>query len=89
MRPVGPAPATATRLPVVVGFGIDGPRKARIATGAAEGSTGADGVVVGTAIVRAIESTLADPSAPRSADIGGRAGTADVGRALAAVAGGG
>jgi tryptophan synthase alpha chain len=38
-----------TKLPVVVGFGIDGPRKARLAAGA-------DGIVVGTAIVRAIES---------------------------------
>jgi tryptophan synthase alpha chain len=39
-----------TGLPVVVGFGIDTGRKARLATDA-----GADGVVVGTAIVRAIE----------------------------------
>jgi len=36
-------------------------------------------------VVRAIESLLADPAAPRTGDIGGRAGTADVGRALAAV----
>jgi tryptophan synthase alpha chain len=43
-----------TRLPVVVGFGIDGPRKAMLATGES-GELGADGVVVGTAIVRAIE----------------------------------
>ena len=36
-------------LPVVVGFGIDGPEKAR-----AVAAAGVDGVVVGTAIVRAI-----------------------------------
>ncbi len=35
------------------------------------------------AIVAAIESLLADTQAPRTADIGGRAGTVDVGRALA------
>jgi len=52
----------ATHLPVVVGFGIDGPRKAKIATGAAEGGGGADGVVVGTAIVRAIEAGHDDAS---------------------------
>ena len=39
----------ATGLPVVVGFGIDGPEKARIA------AQGADGVVVGTAVVKAYE----------------------------------
>ena len=39
-------------LPVVVGFGIDNPEKARAARARGEG---ADGVVVGTAIVRAIE----------------------------------
>lgn len=38
-----------TGLPVVVGFGIDGPEKAKIA------AQGADGVVVGTAIVKAYE----------------------------------
>jgi tartrate dehydrogenase/decarboxylase / D-malate dehydrogenase len=35
------------------------------------------------AVLRAIESMLADPQAPRTADLGGHAGTADVGRALA------
>jgi tartrate dehydrogenase/decarboxylase/D-malate dehydrogenase len=35
------------------------------------------------AIVRAVEALLSDPLAPRTADIGGRAGTADVGLALA------
>ena len=47
-----------TGLPVVVGFGIDGPRKARIATGVGQDRSraGADGIVVGTAVVRAIES---------------------------------
>jgi tryptophan synthase alpha chain len=40
-----------TGLPVVVGFGIDGGHKARLPTA----GEGADGVVVGTAIVRAIE----------------------------------
>jgi tryptophan synthase alpha chain len=38
-----------TGMPVVVGFGIDSANKARIA------SAGADGVVVGTAVVKAIE----------------------------------
>jgi tartrate dehydrogenase/decarboxylase / D-malate dehydrogenase len=38
----------------------------------------------GAAIVQAIERILADPSAPRTPDIGGRASTADVGRAIAA-----
>jgi tryptophan synthase alpha chain len=38
------------RMPVVVGFGIDTARKAQIA------SAGADGIVVGTAVVKAIES---------------------------------
>jgi tartrate dehydrogenase/decarboxylase/D-malate dehydrogenase len=36
------------------------------------------------AVVQAIERALADPSAPRTADIGGRAKTVDVGRAIAA-----
>ncbi len=44
-------------LPVVVGFGIDGPEKARAAHA---GGEGADGVVVGTAIVRAIEAAGTD-----------------------------
>ncbi|MFY8084041.1 MAG: tartrate dehydrogenase [Rubrivivax sp.] len=35
------------------------------------------------AIVRAIEDSLADPHAPRTADLGGRAGTSDVGRCIA------
>ena len=35
------------------------------------------------AVLRAIEAVLADPHAPRTADIGGTAGTADVGAALA------
>jgi tryptophan synthase alpha chain len=39
----------ATGLPVVVGFGVDSPEKARAA------GTGADGIVVGTALVREIE----------------------------------
>jgi tryptophan synthase alpha chain len=58
----------ATRLPVVIGFGIDGPRKARIATGlvpAALGS-GADGIAVGTAVVRAIQSERDDASRVRA-----------------------
>jgi tartrate dehydrogenase/decarboxylase/D-malate dehydrogenase len=37
----------------------------------------------GAAIVAAIERVLADPSAPRTRDIGGRAGTAEVGSAIA------
>ena len=40
-------------LPVVVGFGVDSPEKARAAAGPPDG--GADGVVVGTAIVRLVE----------------------------------
>jgi tartrate dehydrogenase/decarboxylase/D-malate dehydrogenase len=35
------------------------------------------------AILTAIESALSDPHAPRTADLGGRAGTADVGQAIA------
>jgi len=35
------------------------------------------------AIFQAIEALLTDPEAPRTADLGGRAGTADVGRAIA------
>jgi tartrate dehydrogenase/decarboxylase/D-malate dehydrogenase len=38
-------------------------------------------------IVAAIESLLSDAHAPRTADVGGRAGTADVGIALAQIAG--
>jgi hypothetical protein len=36
------------------------------------------------AVVGAIERVLADPSAPRTPDIGGKATTVDVGRAIAA-----
>jgi len=59
----------ATKLPVIVGFGIDGPRKARIAIGrgittgngqAGPPPSGADGIVVGTAVVRAIEGAAGD-----------------------------
>jgi len=35
------------------------------------------------AVLGAIEAVLADPAAPRTPDIGGRAGTADLGRAIA------
>lgn len=48
---------TKIGLPVVVGFGIDSADKARRA------AKGADGVVVGTAIVRAIESAQNDVAA--------------------------
>lgn len=54
-----------TKLPTVVGFGIDGPSKARIAAGVGE-KDGADGVVVGTAIVRAYEAE-AEPEGRRRA----------------------
>jgi tartrate dehydrogenase/decarboxylase/D-malate dehydrogenase len=37
------------------------------------------------AIVGAIERALADPSAPRTPDIGGRARTAEVGAAIASL----
>jgi tryptophan synthase alpha chain len=52
----------ASNLPVVVGFGIDGPAKAKIATGlgANGASAGADGIVVGTAVVKAIEAARDD-----------------------------
>jgi tartrate dehydrogenase/decarboxylase / D-malate dehydrogenase len=40
------------------------------------------------ALVAAIESVLADPHAPRTPDLGGAAGTSEVGRALADVIGG-
>jgi tartrate dehydrogenase/decarboxylase/D-malate dehydrogenase len=36
------------------------------------------------AVLSGIEAVLADPAAPRTPDLGGRAGTADLGRALAA-----
>jgi len=38
------------------------------------------------AMLRAIEAVLADPRAPRTADLGGRSGTQDVGMAIAAMA---
>jgi len=58
----------ATGLPVVIGFGIDGARKARLATGlgGAQSGSGADGIVVGTAVVRAIESERDDESRARA-----------------------
>jgi len=37
------------------------------------------------AVVAAIERVLADPSAPRTGDIGGRATTVEVGKAIAAL----
>jgi tartrate dehydrogenase/decarboxylase/D-malate dehydrogenase len=37
----------------------------------------------GAAVLAAIEAVLADPHAPRTPDLGGRAGTADVGKAIA------
>jgi tryptophan synthase alpha chain len=58
----------ATKLPVVVGFGIDGPAKARAATGLGGNGgagVGADGIVVGTAVVRAIESARDDEARVR------------------------
>ncbi|MCC6648815.1 MAG: tryptophan synthase subunit alpha [Polyangiaceae bacterium] len=51
-------------VPVVVGFGVDSPDKARRAAGPAEG--GADGVVVGTAIVKAIEGARSPAEAERA-----------------------
>ncbi len=41
------------------------------------------------AVLAAIEAVLADPEAPRTPDIGGHAGTADVGRAIARTIGAG
>jgi tryptophan synthase alpha chain len=57
-----------TGLPVVIGFGIDGAEKARLATGLAGAGRGpgADGIVVGTAVVRAIESARDDESRARA-----------------------
>jgi tartrate dehydrogenase/decarboxylase/D-malate dehydrogenase len=37
------------------------------------------------AVLAAIEAVLSDPHAPRTPDLGGRAGTGDLGRALAAL----
>lgn len=54
-------------LPVVVGFGIDGPEAAREAAGPPGG--GADGVVVGTALVKAVEAGR-DAAARRAALVG-------------------
>ncbi len=51
-------------VPVVVGFGVDSPEKARRAAGASD--SGADGVVVGTAIVRAIEDARSTSDAARA-----------------------
>ena len=65
--PLADAPAAAEKLrtegklPVVVGFGIDSPEKAVSAAGPRDG--GADGVVVGTAIVRAIELAASEAEA--------------------------
>ncbi len=53
----------AIGLPVVIGFGIDGADKARRATGGGDRKLGADGVVVGTAIVKAIEDAGDDTAA--------------------------
>jgi tartrate dehydrogenase/decarboxylase/D-malate dehydrogenase len=39
----------------------------------------------GEEVLSAIEKLLADPQAPKTRDIGGSAGTLDVGRALAAL----
>jgi tartrate dehydrogenase/decarboxylase / D-malate dehydrogenase len=39
-------------------------------------------------VLGAIEAVLADPQAPRTADLGGRSGTQDVGEAIAAIAAG-
>jgi tartrate dehydrogenase/decarboxylase/D-malate dehydrogenase len=39
----------------------------------------------GAEVLAAIEKLLADPQAPKTRDIGGTAGTLDVGRALAAL----
>ena len=50
----------ALKLPVVVGFGIDHASKARKAAGLDLPGGGADGIVVGTAIVRAVESANGD-----------------------------
>jgi tryptophan synthase alpha chain len=47
-------------LPTVIGFGIDSADKVRRALFSGEGEVGADGVVVGSAIVNAIESANGD-----------------------------
>ena len=39
----------------------------------------------GAAIVSAIERTLADPKAPRTRDLGGKASTVEAGKAIAAM----
>jgi tryptophan synthase alpha chain len=62
----------ATTLPVVVGFGVNTPEQARVI------SAGADGVVVGSALVNAIRATL---------DANGKATTTTVPRVLELVGG--
>jgi tryptophan synthase alpha chain len=62
----------ATTLPVVVGFGVNSPEQARAI------SAGADGVVVGSALVNAIRATL---------DANGKATTTTVPRVLELVGG--
>jgi tryptophan synthase alpha chain len=70
----------ALHLPVVVGFGIDHASKARRAAGLDHAGGGADGVVVGTAIVCAVESANGD--ARRAAEAAA-AVVADLRRGLA------
>ena len=53
-----------TSLPVVVGFGIDSPEKAKVAAGSK--TAGANGVVVGTALIKTVQSQ-SDHSARQNA----------------------
>jgi len=45
-------------------------------------------VEAGAAVVHAIETVLADSNAPKTPDLGGRASTAVLGKAVAAIVGG-
>jgi tryptophan synthase alpha chain len=58
----------STSVPVALGFGIGTPEQARMAADA-----GADGVIVGTRLVRAVSEALEDPEAAVSAVIHGLA----------------
>ena len=54
----------ATTLPVAVGFGVRTPEQARAM------AKGADGVVVGSALVRAIEESLTEDGRPTGNTVG-------------------
>ena len=55
----------STSVPVALGFGIGTPEQARLAADA-----GADGVIVGTRLVRAVDEAHEDPAAAAGAVVG-------------------